>query len=356
MKRNLSVELRPRRLSELIGQESLVEELRNGMSKRIPLGIMLVGESGAGKTTIAEILSIAVQCTHAPFGEPCDECLDSLVFNITERNCAQLGKIEDITQAISGIENGIFAGKYRVFIFDEAHEIGTKAQEVLYIPMEQKDLPNLFIFPTTDPKKLLDPIKRRCKIFQVPTLNSDGVKRLVESTIVRAEGCMVKPPEPLVMELIKNQQYSPGFIVTAVERYLDGVPAATAVAVKDGSSLDMGALIGSMSRGDFRGCQAVLEFATTADVDGLKLKLAAYWRKVLLNSTNSAVRLQVAARAIHELSGNNASVVYETGFQLSILTASIYKICEIVQSAVAARSAGKQLPQTNWSAERTTVQ
>lgn len=339
--RNLSVELRPKRLSELIGQEALVEELRNGMNKRIPMAIMLVGDSGVGKTTIAEILADAVQCTHGTFGETCDECLGTHnMFQITEQNCAQYGKIENIETAIRYIHLGVSYGRYRVFIFDEAHEIGKKAQEVLYIPMEDKDSQNIFIFPTTDPSKIELPIKRRCKIFQVPGLYPAAIHQLVESTIIRAEGSLVKPVEPLVSALIKADITSSGFIVTAVERYLDGVPPELAVFVKDGSRIDMGALIGAVKRGNWTKCQAVLRPATAADADGLKLVLSGAFRNILLDPESSVARTNFAAAAIHELSGNNASVAYETGFQLNILVASIYKICQMVNTAAAAASAG----------------
>lgn len=330
--RNLSVELRPTKLSEFIGQEDLISELKNGMEKRVPIGIILSGESGTGKTTIAEILALAIQCDHGQFGEPCDYCIDnSNLFNISTHPCGEIGNIAEMRLLLSGLSNYPSYGKYRVIILDEAQEIGDKAQGLLLDPLEDKISRNIFILTTNNASKIRDTIKRRCKTFMTSGLSIDDTYKLVEITINKAEGQLTRPVEPLVEGLVKAQVTSPGFIVKAVEKYLDGATIATCIAVKDASKIDRIALIQAVTQGNWSKCQILLKEATAADVDGLKTHLAGYFRSILVNPKNSDKRLEFAANSIHELSGNNASVVWESGFQLSVLVASIYKICNKVK-------------------------
>jgi type II secretory pathway predicted ATPase ExeA len=353
-KRNLSVELRPQRLSELIGQESLVEQIRNSMKDRYPIAILLSGESGAGKSTIAKILALSVQCSHGTFGEPCEECMENeLLFNIIERNCADLGTIDSMRELLPGLEYYPSFGNYRVIILDEAHGIGPKAQEVLLLPAEDPNSRNLFILCTTNPAKILDTIKRRCVSYMVPSLKDDDTIRLVANTINKAGAD--KPAAPLANALIAAKINSPGIIVMAVEKYVAGAPPEEAIIVKDVSAVNHYALAKACSFGKWSECQEILSRAVPADADIIKRHLSAHFRKILLDPKNSPARLKFAAAAVHELSANNAATVYEQGFQLSVLTASIYKICQMVQTAIAAQK-GWQLPSFDGVTKQPTIQ
>ena len=81
--RNLSVSLRPRRFSEVIGYTDTIEQLKNQFSAgRVPTALKFVGVSRGGKTTLARIVAMSVNCTHGEFGEPCDACLENADFEI----------------------------------------------------------------------------------------------------------------------------------------------------------------------------------------------------------------------------------------------------------------------------------
>lgn len=336
-KRNLSAELRPKRLSELIGQDTLVNELRELGKRRIPVMFMFVGEPGVGKSTVAKVLANAVQCSHGVFGEPCDECLEnSCMFNIIERNCADLGTKADMQELLRGLNVFASYGKYRVVILDEAHGMGQRAQETLLIPTENTDLPTVFILCTTDPGKILDTIKRRSMIFTVQPITEEFVQPLVEQTIIRAEGSLTKPAEPLVKALLSAKQTAPGLIVSAVDYYLIGRPPEQAINVMSGSNMDVESLIRACKDGNWTLCQKLLGNAVPSDVNGLRSRLAGYFRKVMLSPNSSQLRVDTCVKAIQELAEYNApSVVYETGFQLSLMTASIRRICSIIQETAA---------------------
>ena len=336
--RNLSAELRPQRLSELLGQDALVAELRNDMSKRIPLALLFAGEPGVGKSTIAKILAVAVQCTHGQFGEPCEECMaNAPLFNIIERNCADLGKIENMRELMPGLEYYPSFGTYRVIILDEAHGIGSKAQEVLLLPTEDPDSRNIFILCTSNPTNILDTVKRRCKPYLVRGINADETVQLV-ARVINSDGSS-RPAAPLANALIKAGITSPGIIVMATDKYLSGATPEDAIIIKEISSIDTWGLAEACAFGNWPLCQKILGKAQPADGDNIKRILSAHFRKILLKPGNSPERLAFAAAAVHELSANNAATVYEQGFQLSILTASVYKICQLVQRAIAAKNA-----------------
>ena len=332
--RNMSVEYRPKKLSELIGQDDLVNEIRAGMSERIPCAVLLCGESGAGKSTIGKILKLAVNCTHGVFGEPCAECIENeQLINFIERNCADLGTVEDMRGLLPGLSNYPNYGRLRVILLDEAHGLGPKAQEALLLPTERGEEPNLFILCSTDPTKIKSTVKRRCSIFNVPNLKDNDIGTLVAS--VMAQAGKTVDTSGLVKELIRAGINTPGFIVQAVERFLNGAKPGVAIATQSGSSLDLGGLLQACSKGEWSICQRILGDATPSDADDIKRRLSGYFRKILLNPASGVKRLRVSAQIIHELSANNASTVYESGFQLSILTASIFKICMLIQEAAA---------------------
>jgi len=335
-RRNLAADLVPRKLSELVGQDRLVSQLRNGMKDRIPLAILLSGETGVGKSTIAKIIARSVQCDHGEFGEPCEECLSpdsDFLFNIIERNCADLGNIDDMRALLPGLSNYPSYGKYRVIILDEAHGMGPKAQEVLLLPTLDTSSRNLFILCTTNPTKILDTLKRRCVSYMVPGLSRDGVASLVESTLHQAGSN--REPSPLVSSLMDSRINSAGVIISAVEKYIAGSTPEEAIIVKDVSSINHYELAKNTGMGKWDVCQRILGQAVPSDADVIKRQLSAYFRKIMLDPGSSPVRLKFCAEAIHELSANNAATVYEQGFQLSILTASIWKICMMSQEATA---------------------
>jgi hypothetical protein len=119
-----------------------------------------------------------------------------------------------------------------------------------------------------------------------------------------------------------------------VEKYAAGATPEEAIIVKDVSSIDHYALAKAVGQGNWDLCQQILYNAVPSDAEVIKRQLSAHFRKIMLDPRNNDVRLRFCADSIHELSSNNASTVYEQGFQLSILTASIWKICMMSKEAV----------------------
>jgi DNA polymerase III gamma/tau subunit len=77
----------------VIGYTDTIEQLKNQFTAgRVPTALKFVGVSRGGKTTLARIVAMSVNCTHGEFGEPCDACLENADFEINEMNAAAFGK------------------------------------------------------------------------------------------------------------------------------------------------------------------------------------------------------------------------------------------------------------------------
>jgi DNA polymerase III gamma/tau subunit len=330
-RRNLTVELRPRRLSELIGQDRLVQDLRNNLNDKVPIGILLGGSFGAGKTTIARILAVSFQCTHQEqFGEPCDECLENEdMFNISERNCAELRTIDAMREFLPTLLSYPNFGRYRVIILDEAQQITKDAQQTLLKPFEDKDSVNIFIICTSEPTKINGAIKDRCVPFAVPELKPKGVETLVQNTMKLALerfGMESREPEPLIKVLHTAQMTSSRNIVMAVDQYLSGSAPEQAIVIKEAGEVDYYTLFRFVSQGDWNSAREILKQAKPTDAIEIKTRMSGYFRNKLVE-TAPGQRADLLSMFIREMVDNN---VDEYGLQLSGVVASIYKICRIV--------------------------
>jgi replication-associated recombination protein RarA len=330
--RNLSVELRPKRLSEIIGQDSLVNDIRNKFSKgSVPLVIFLNGEYGSGKTTIARILASSFNCTHSHvFGEPCDVCLENAdMFHIIERDCAVLSTKDEMELFLPTLHFYPNYGPYRIIILDEMQQTSAPAQTLLLKALEDVNSFNIFIIGTTHPDKINKGIIGRSVPFAMPLLDNSGIEALVLNTIKLAGerfGIEPRDPAPLVKAL-QNALITGGRnVVMATDLYLSGMAPEKAITVKEAGEVDYASLNRAVSQGDWESCRKVLDKAKPVDGDQIKMRVSAHFRSHLLRST-AGPRAELLSQFIRELAANN---VVEAGLQLSAVVGTIYRICHII--------------------------
>lgn len=190
---SLAVKFRPRHFKDLVGQESAVAVIR-GMfkSSKFPGAILLEGQTGGGKTTVARMLLAYLNCdTHKACGK-CDSCLmgvethpDLVYVNAGADggidNMRRLDKLSKITPRFSK----------RVILIDEAHKITGAASEAILVPLEEPKAGTIWILCTTEPDSLKDTLRNRCtRIVMKPLKKEDIVKRLTQ--VVEAEGIKIK--------------------------------------------------------------------------------------------------------------------------------------------------------------------
>ena len=166
---------RPQRFEEVVGQDPVVNTLRNAIERnRIAQAYLLAGPRGTGKTTIARIFAKALNCKHGPTVIPCCECdacreiAAGNSFDVIEIDGASNNGVADVHgKIIDTLGFAPVGGKFRIYYIDEVHMLSTSAFNALLKTLEEPPPYIKFIFATTDPDKIIGTILSRCQRFDL---------------------------------------------------------------------------------------------------------------------------------------------------------------------------------------------
>ncbi len=186
MSRVLALKYRPKRFSDLIGQESVSQTLSLGLkTEKLSHAYLFSGLRGSGKTSTARIFAKALVCEKAPASEPCGECAGCVAaeegrhLDIIEMDAASNRGIDDIRQLIESTKYKPSVAKYKIYIIDEVHMLSTPAFNALLKTLEEPPSYVKFILATTDPIKLPSTILSRTIHFRFKKIGqSDVVEHL----------------------------------------------------------------------------------------------------------------------------------------------------------------------------------
>ncbi|MBZ9569618.1 DNA polymerase III subunit gamma/tau [Patescibacteria group bacterium] len=163
---------RPKTFSEIIGQEHIVQTLKNAiLSGMISHAYLFSGPRGSGKTTIARLLAKAVNCENLQTWEPCNKCSSCLDINqsraldLIEIDAASHRGIDEIRELRDGIRFVPIKQKYKVFIIDESHQLTKEAANALLKTLEEPPSYAIFVLATTEIHKMIPTIVSRCQRF-----------------------------------------------------------------------------------------------------------------------------------------------------------------------------------------------
>ncbi|HSJ90584.1 MAG TPA: DNA polymerase III subunit gamma/tau [Ilumatobacter sp.] len=170
---------RPRRFSELKGQDHVVRALRDAVAQgREGQAYLFSGPRGTGKTTSARILAKVLNCERVVDGEPCCEC-DSCVsvergtsYDVHELDAASNRGIDAMRDLIEKASLGT-AGRHKVYILDEVHMLTKEASAALLKTLEEPPPHVVFVLATTDPQKVLPTIRSRTQHLEFHLLPAD---------------------------------------------------------------------------------------------------------------------------------------------------------------------------------------
>ena len=184
---------RPRRFSELKGQEHVVRALRNAVANdRGGQAYMFSGPRGTGKTSAARILAKVLNCTNPLEGEPCCECDSCLTiergtsFDVLELDAASNNGVDNIRELIERAAMGN-PGRHRVFILDEVHMLSAGAEAALLKTLEEPPPHVVFVLATTDPQKVSDTIRSRTQHLQFRLLPAKDLEEHVRFVVQDAK-------------------------------------------------------------------------------------------------------------------------------------------------------------------------
>jgi DNA polymerase-3 subunit gamma/tau len=217
---------RPSLFAEVIGQEHVTIPLSNALaSGRTHHAYLFSGPRGCGKTSSARIMARSLNCEKGPTPNPCGECQSckDLVANgpgsldVIELDAATHGLVDDARDLRDKAFFAPVQSRYKIYIIDEAHQLGPGAANALLKVVEEPPPHVIFIFATTEPEKLISTIRSRTHHYPfrlVPPgilaanlekiCNAEGVKvaKGVIPLVVRASGGSVRDAQSVLGQLL----------------------------------------------------------------------------------------------------------------------------------------------------------
>ena len=176
---------RPGRFAELRGQDHVVRALQGAVSSgRVVHAYLFSGPRGTGKTTAARILAKALNCENPANGDACNECASCVAItrgsslDVTELDAASNNGVDDVRDITVGAWHGT-PGRWKVYIFDEVHQLSKAASAALLKTLEEPPPHVVFVLATTDPHKVLPTIRSRTQHLEFRLIGSETLGTLL---------------------------------------------------------------------------------------------------------------------------------------------------------------------------------
>jgi DNA polymerase-3 subunit gamma/tau len=257
---------RPSVFADVIGQEHVTVPLSNALeSGRTHHAYLFSGPRGCGKTSSARIMARSLNCEKGPTPNPCGQCQSckDLVANgpgsldVIELDAATHGLVDDARDLRDKAFFAPVQSRYKIYIIDEAHQLGPGAANALLKVVEEPPPHVIFIFATTEPDKLIATIRSRTHHYPfrlVPpgtlaahlekVCNAEGVKvdKGVIPLVVRASGGSVRDALSVLGQLLAGAGKDGVSYEIAIQLlgFTDGAlldDAIDAIAAHDGATL-----------------------------------------------------------------------------------------------------------------------
>src|SRR5438445_3162305 len=196
----LARKYRPQKFSDVIGQEHVTRTLQNAIEQqRIAHGYIFSGHRGIGKTTIARILAMALNCRGAngkadkPQPEPCgvcDSCTEIRAGNsvdVIEIDAATNRGIDEIRELREAARYRPARDRFKIYILDEAHQITDAAFNALLKTLEEPPGHVVFMLATTQPEDIPQTIRSRCQHFSFRAVKFEEILGQLKNLVAKEQ-------------------------------------------------------------------------------------------------------------------------------------------------------------------------
>ncbi len=321
----LSLSMRPKSLSDMVGQDELINALNEQFaSNRIPHFYIISGPIGCGKTTLSKILSLIIQT--AADAENIKD-VNNLpwdrykVYDIMEINAANKNGIDDIRQLVETMKYKPLApSKAKIVILDEAHQLTTAAQNALLTETEDTANHVFYIFCTSCVTKIIPALQRRAYIISPKLLTDEKIKELI---VKGASKCKFEESIDSLHEiLLVNDIRSPGLILQAAEKFFNGIPAHVCISLNSDISINSLEFCRTVLKGEWKKSAGFLKDITKTEVNALRNCLLGYMKNTLVKSTGN--KALIIAKCIQMFANNNG----DEGICLPTFVANVCLTCE----------------------------
>jgi DNA polymerase-3 subunit gamma/tau len=195
----LALKYRPQTFDEVVGQRAVVQTLKNSLlNKRTGHAYLFSGVRGVGKTTVARLLAKALNCVKGPGPTPCNECDSckeiglSRSLDVLEIDGASNNSVDDVRELRDTARYAPSRDRNRIFIIDEVHMLSNSAFNALLKTLEEPPPRVVFIFATTEYRKIPVTILSRCQHFDFKRIAQGDIAAHL-GRIGASEGVSITP-------------------------------------------------------------------------------------------------------------------------------------------------------------------
>ena len=247
---------RPLTFDDVVGQDAIVQTLRQALLKGEPAhAYLFCGTRGTGKTSVAKILSRAVNCPEQTNGNPCNHCeictgiLNDSLLDVQEIDAASNNSVDNVRRILEELPFLPIKARYKVYIIDEVHMLSSGAFNALLKTLEEPPAHVIFILATTEVHRLPATIRSRCQRFDF--------RRIPDAEIVRRLRRIADEEDIVITDeaLAEIARYADGALRDAIS-LLDQCRQSFPEGCEAGNLLD---LLGRVSRDVYASvCDAIL--------------------------------------------------------------------------------------------------
>jgi len=267
----LTLKYRPSTFKDVIGQEHVTTALMGSLqSNQIHHAYLFSGPRGCGKTSSARILARSLNCAEGPTDDPCGQCQScmDLIANgpgsldVIEMDAATHGLVDDARELRDKALYAPVQSRYKIYIIDEAHQLGPAAANALLKIVEEPPPYVIFIFATTEPEKVLPTIRSRTHHYQFRLVSNEVLVSHMNNVLMKES---IALPSEIVELAAKNGAGSVRDSLSTLGQFISAshepgfdYEAATRLVGQTGS-LELSHLFESLLEGDVSPAIAMIE-------------------------------------------------------------------------------------------------